>query len=97
MSYADRLNAEQVHAQMCAAVEKLSTLKFNKSLYHNITEFVIKTETLIDQASRRNLKALDEARSSIRWVEALYHSAPMCQRTKPPTLTVGSLPRTTKN
>jgi hypothetical protein len=77
---ADRINAEQVHQYMIKVLEKLATLKTNKSLYEAVTKFVVETESLIDHASRGNDKVLDEARSNIRWMEALYHSAPQTVR-----------------
>ncbi len=95
MSIGDRTNAEQVHAQLLDILEKLSTLKTNRTLYNAVTEFVIKTESFIDQASRGDSKALDEARSSIRWMESLYHSSPTSVRRKAPISTL-NLPKSTQ-
>src|SRR5207249_3636916 len=78
-------------------LEKLATLKPNKTFYNAVTEFVIKTESLIDQASRGDSKALDEARSSIRWMETLYHSSPINVRMRAPSSTITSLPRNTQD
>ena len=73
---ADRINAQQVHEQFLIVLEKLSTLKSSKAFHQAVTDFVIKTESNIERTNSGDSKALDEARNSIRWMEALYPFRP---------------------